>query len=333
MKIDWEPLRDIIRRNQRFVLSSHVRPDADALGSELALAMLLERLGKSVRIVNPSSIPDNLLFLDPSNRIMKIGKEISPEEVLETDVHIVLDTSAWVQLVDVGRAFRKTKAEKVVIDHHLSADDLGAVEFKDTDAEATGALIVRLADALDLEITPEMAMPIYCAIATDTGWFRFSSTTGETMRTIGRLIDLGAKPNLVYEQLYERNSLARVLLGARVLGGIQLDAEGRLAYIVVKQSDFDATSAKPVDTEDLVNETLKIAGTETAFIAIEQANQTVKVSFRSRTDLNVAEIAEEFGGGGHRQAAGAVLPGPLNKAVKQILTAMKSALNEDDKPS
>ncbi len=298
------------------------------LGSELALALLLEGLGKTVRIVNPSAIPDNLLFLDPTNRIMKIGKEISPEEVLETDVHIILDTSAWVQLVDVGRVLKKTKAAKVVIDHHVSSDDLGAVEFKDTEAEATGALIVRMADALDLELTREIAVPIYCAIATDTGWFRFSSTTGETMRTIGRLIDLGAKPHLVYEQLYERNSLARVLLAARVLAGIQLECDGRLAYIVVKQADFDATQAKPVDTEDLVNETLKIAGTQTAFIAIEQANQTVKVSFRSRTDLNVAQIAEEFGGGGHKQAAGAVLPGPLNKAVILVLDAMKKALDD-----
>lgn len=330
MNIDWEPLREIINANQRFVLSSHVRPDADALGSELGLAMLLERLGKTVRIVNPSAIPDNLMFLDPTNRIMKIGKDITPEEVLETDVHIVVDTSAWVQLVDVGRAYKKSKAKKVVIDHHVSSDDLDAVEFKDTEAEATGALIVRLADALEFAITPEMAMPIYCAIATDTGWFRFSSTTGETMRTIARLIDLGAKPNLIYEQLYERNSLARVLLAARVLAGTQLDCDGRLAYIVVKQSDFEATHAKPVDTEDLVNETLKIGGTETAFIAIEQANQSVKISFRSRTSLNVAQIAEEFGGGGHKQAAGAVLPGPLNKAVQQILIAMQTALNDND---
>lgn len=331
MNIDWEPLRDIIRHNQRFVLSSHVRPDADALGSELGMALLLERLGKSVRIVNPSGIPDNLLFLDPANRIMKIGKDITPEEILDTDVHVILDTSAWVQLVDVGRVLKKTKAKRVVIDHHVSSDDLGAVEFKDTQAEATGALIVRLADALGLELTPDMVMPLYCAIATDTGWFRFSSTTGETMRTIGRLIDLGAKPHLIYEQLYERNSLARMLLAARVLERIELECDGRLAYITVKQSDFDATNAKPVDTEDLVNEALKIEGTQAAFIAIEQVNKTVKVSFRSRTSLNVAEVAEQFGGGGHKQAAGAVLPGPLNKAVKLILTAMKSALNDEDR--
>ena len=326
MNIDWEPLREIIQHNQRFVLSSHVRPDADAVGSELALALLLERQGKSVRIVNPSALPDNLLFLDPTNRIMKIGKEITHEECLDADVHIILDTSAWVQLVDVGRVLKRTKAKRVVIDHHVSADKLGALEFKDAKAEATGALIVRLADALGFALTEEMLTPLFCAIATDTGWFRFSSTTGETMRTIGRLIDLGAKPHLIYEQLYERNSLARVLLAARVLAGIQLDAGGRLAYITVKESDFDATGAKPVDTEDLVNETLKVDGTQAAFIAIEQANKTVKVSFRSRTELNVAQIAEEFGGGGHKQAAGAILPGPLSRAVRQVLNAMKTAL-------
>jgi phosphoesterase RecJ-like protein len=328
MNIDWEPLRDIIHNNQRFVLSSHVRPDADALGSELGMAMLLDRLGKSVRIVNPSAIPDNLMFLDPAGRAMKIGKDITPEECLDADVHIVLDTSAWVQLVDVGKVLKKTKAKRVVIDHHMSADDLGALEFKDTDSEATGALVIRMADALDLKLTPEMVTPLFCAIATDTGWFRFSSTSGETMRTIGRLIDLGAKPHLIYEQLYERNSLARVLLAARVLAGIELECDGRLAYIIVKQSDFEATHAKPVDTENLINDTLKIEGTQAAFIAIEQINKSVKVSFRSRTDLNVAQIAEQFGGGGHKQAAGTVIPGPLNKAVKLVLSAMKTALND-----
>ncbi len=327
MNIDWQPLREIIDQNQRFVLSSHVRPDADALGSELGMAMLLEGLGKSVRIVNPSAIPDNLLFLDPTQRVMKIGKDISPKEVLDTDVHVILDTSAWVQLVDVGKVLKKTEAKRVVIDHHMSSDDLGAVVFKDTQAEATGAMIVRLAEALDLPLTPEMVLPLFCAIATDTGWFRFSSTTGETMRILGRLIDLGAKPHLIYEQLYERNSLARVQLTARVLAGIHLDCEGRLAYLTVKQSDFTATKAKPVDTEDLVNEALKIEGTQAAFIAIEQENQTVKVSFRSRTNLNVAQVAEQFGGGGHKQAAGAVLPGSLNKAVKLILAAMNTALD------
>lgn len=333
MKIDWEPLREIIESNQRFVLSSHVRPDADAIGSELAMAGILEELGKSVRIVNPSEIPGSLYFLDPTRRIKKLGDGITPEEIADTDVHIILDTSAWAQLLDVGKVLKKSTAKKVVIDHHFSSDDLGAIEFKDVEAEATGGLVFRMAESLGYEITPEIALPLFCAIATDTGWFRFSSTTGETMRTIGRLIDAGLKPNVIYSQLYEQYSIARIHLAGRVLDRVTLDADGKIGYTWVEQGDFAATNAAPVDTEDLVNECLRIAGTEAAFIAIEQQNKRIKVSLRSRTTLNVAAVAEKFGGGGHKQASGAILPGNLNSAIKEILSALKAALPQSPPPT
>jgi nanoRNase/pAp phosphatase (c-di-AMP/oligoRNAs hydrolase) len=171
MVIPWEPLRDVLMSNQRFILSSHVRPDADAIGSELGLAAILRTLGKEVRIVNPSAIPATLSFLDPDHKILKIGEDIKPEALLETDVHIVVDTSSWSQLQDVGQMMRRGTARRVVIDHHASSDDLGALEFKDTQAEATGVLILEMADALDLAIPPEVATPLFCAVATDTGWF------------------------------------------------------------------------------------------------------------------------------------------------------------------
>lgn len=326
MDIDWEPLRTIIEANQRFVLSSHVRPDADAIGSELGMAGVLESLGKSVRIVNPSAIPPSLGFLDPERRVLKIGDGITPQDIVDTDVHIILDTSAWVQLQDVGAALRQSSAVKVVIDHHVSSDDLGAIEFKDTQAEATGALVVRMAEALGLPLPPQTATPLYCAIATDTGWFRFSSTTGETLRTAGRLIDAGAQPHLIYQLLYEQYSLARVRLAGCALGRVTLECDGRLAYTWVEQSDLRANGAAPADTEDLVNEALRIAGTQVAFIAVEQPNKNIKVSFRSRTSLNVAAIAEHFGGGGHRQAAGATLTGPLPEARSRVIAAIKDVL-------
>ncbi|MCH8830744.1 MAG: bifunctional oligoribonuclease/PAP phosphatase NrnA, partial [Planctomycetes bacterium] len=302
MKINWEPLRPILENHQRFVLSSHVRPDADALGSELAVAALLNEMGKSVRIVNPSATPEHLLFLDPEKRVKKIGEGMSVEEAADTDVYIVLDTSAWVQLQDVGKALKRTSAQKVLIDHHVSSDDLGAAEFKDTTAEATGSLVFEMMRALKYTIPTAAATPLFAAIATDTGWFRFSSTRSETMRIAADLIDLGAKPNLIYELLYERCTLARLRLTGRVLARMEVANEGRVASIWVSQQDFIATGSRPVDTEDLVNECLRIAGTECAFIAIEQLNGRIKVSFRSRTNLNVAAVAEQFGGGGHKQA-------------------------------
>ena len=285
------------------------------------------QLGKSVRIVNVSPTPRRLAFLDTESLILQYGANATEAAVIDTDVHIVLDTSSWVQLSDVGRALKKSQAVKVVIDHHVSADDLGAVEFKDMEAEATGALICRMAKALGWPLTTPIAEALYCAIATDTGWFRFSSTSSATMRTVADLIDAGARPAPLYEKLYEQYTAGRVRLTGRVLSRVKLDCDGKLASTHVRYDDYAETQSEPADTEDLVNECLGIAGTHCAAIFIEQSNHQIKVSFRSRTDLDVAKVAEQFRGGGHKQAAGAILPGPLADAQAKVLTAMKAALN------
>ncbi len=327
MAIDWTDLKEILQNNQRFVLSSHVRPDADAIGSELGMAYLLRGMGKSVRIVNPSESPANLKFLDPEGEVLKIGDGISVEEICDTDVHIILDTSAWGQLPDVGNALKKSNAIKVVIDHHVSSDDLGAQEFKDTSNAATGMLVFDLAEKLGVEITPEMAVPLFCAIATDTGWYRFSLTTGDVYRAAGKLIDLGVQPHELYRQLYEQASLARIHLSGLALSRVTQDFAGRLAYTWVTVKDFNDTEARPADTENLVNECLKIEGAECAFIAVEQLNKTVKISFRSRSSVDVSAIAETFGGGGHRQASGATLNEDVESAKKKILAAFGEQLS------
>ena len=168
MAVDWTGFGEILQQNERFVLTSHVRPDADALGSELALAGMLESAGKQVLIANASASPANLRFLDPNDRVLQLGVSVTAEEVLANDVHIVLDTSAWTQLAKMGDVLKQTEAQRVVIDHHVSADDLDAIEFKDTTAEATGTLLYQLAKAQDLPIDKQTAEYLFCAIATDT---------------------------------------------------------------------------------------------------------------------------------------------------------------------
>ena len=326
MKLDWTPLQQLLDAHERFVITSHVRPDADAIGSEMGLASLLQQRGKQVRIINSSATPPHLRYLDPQGTICQLGPGNSLPEGFVPEVFIVVDTSAWAQLSDVGRVMREFTGPKVVIDHHQSADDLGAIELKDTTREATGSLIVELAEALGEPISPAAATALYSAIATDTGWFRFPAVTGETMRTIGRLVDAGASPSNIYRELYEQSTLARVHLAGRVLGRVKLEWDGVLAWTQVQSSDFEELGAQPSDTEDLVNECLRITGTRVAFIAIEQANRQVKISFRSRTSVDVAKVAEQFGGGGHRQAAGATLPGPLASAVEKALAALQQGL-------
>ena len=191
----------------------------------------------------------------------------------------------------------------MVIDHHVSEDDLGAELFKDGEAEATGRLVLEAGEALGVRFTPEIAQPLFAAIATDTGWFRFASTGAETFRAAARLLEAGAQPDRLFKDLYETESLARLRLTGRTLARTQTELGGRLIYTWVERGDFEATGALPSDTEDLINMTLTVGGTEVALILVE-TKSGFKVSFRSRCELDCSRIAEQFGGGGHRRAAG-----------------------------
>lgn len=324
--IDWQPLHRIIDANQRFVITSHVRPDADALGSELGLAMVLESLGKTARIINPSATPRHLAFLDPVGRARKLGDGVTAESACDADVHFVVDTSARGQLDILCPVLDRTPARKIVIDHHVCGDELGATEFRDVSASAAGILITELAESMEVKLTPEAATSLFAAIATDTGWFRFPNTDNRTLRTVARLVDRGARPHLVYRELYERSSLARLKLMSRVLDRVTVIADGRLAHTYVLLKDFKETGSHSSDTEDLVNEGLKIEGVMTSFILVEQPGGQVKASLRSRSHVDVAAVGREFGGGGHVQAAGATLPGPVATAQQRVIDALVRAL-------
>lgn len=326
MTINWPRFAEIIRAHHKFLLVSHIRPDCDALGSELGMAGVLEALGKSVRIVNGHPTPPNLAFIDPSKRIGVIGQTVQPSELDDIEVLMILDTSAWAQLGPMSDVIKTTKAKKIVVDHHLSEDDLGAEPFKNVQAEATGRLVVEAAEALGVSLTPEMAMPLFAAVATDTGWFRFGSASSGTYRTAAKLIDAGASPAAIFGSLYEQDTLGRVRLRGLILARFVVEEEGRLVHTYVLKEDFQQTGALPSDTEDVINMGLGIAGTQVAVILVEQATGGFKISFRSRSKVDCSKLAEQFAGGGHKAAAGAFLKGPLAEVQPTVLSAVKAAM-------
>jgi phosphoesterase RecJ-like protein len=326
MTIDWREFVQIVNAHSWFLLTSHVRPDCDALGSELALAQILESLGKETVIVNGQATPPNLQFIDRQRRIRVLRQDILAGELESSEVLIVLDTSSWVQLGPMADVVRHTPALKMVLDHHVSGDDLGAVDFKDTEAEATGRLVVEAADQLGVQLTTGMAMPLFAALATDTGWFRFASARANTLKLAARLIDAGASPTELYRDLYEQDTLGRVRLRGLILSRFCTELNGRLVHTYVRAEDYEATGALPSDTEDIVNLALTIAGTEVAVIVAEQYNRGSKVSFRSRCGLDCSKLAETFGGGGHKAAAGAFLDEPLKAAQAKVLDAVRAAM-------
>jgi bifunctional oligoribonuclease and PAP phosphatase NrnA len=326
MTIDWPRFAEIIRAHQRFLLVSHIRPDCDALGSELGMAAILEALGKSVRIVNGHPTPPNLAFIDPAKRIEVIGQTVQPADLAEIDVLMILDTSAWAQLGPMSDFIRAFPGKKIVVDHHVSEDDIGAEPFKDVSAEATGRLVVDAAEALGVRLTPEMATPLFAAVATDTGWFRFASASANTYRCAAKLIDAGASPAGIYAALYEQDTLGRMKLRGLILSRIQSEMEGRLAHTYVLKDDFTATKSLPSDTEDMVNFALAIAGTQVAVILVEQQTGGFKISFRSRSNVDCSALAERFGGGGHKAAAGAFMKGSLAEVQPVVLDAVREAM-------
>lgn len=326
MPINWSAFADIVHNNQSFLLTSHIRPDCDALGSELGMAGVLEALGKRVRIVNGQVTPPNLAFIDPSHRILTLGVDITADQLRDVQVMMVLDTSAWAQLGTMSEILQSTAARKLVIDHHVGEDDLGAELFKNPQAEATGRLVVEAADALGVDLTPQIASPLFAAVSTDTGWFRFGSAGASTYELAARMIRAGASPPKTYADLYERDSEGRVRLRGLILSRVHTDLGGRLVHTYALPTDYETVGALPSDTEDVINMALQVAGTEVAVILVGLPKGGFKLSFRSRCAVDCAALAAKFGGGGHKAAAGAFLDEPFESAQPKVLAAVRAAM-------
>ncbi len=323
MPIDWTAFADLVGRNDRFLLTTHVRPDADGLGSKLALAETLEAMGKHVQLVIASVFPKRYDFMDPQRRI----KRFSPpgDEYRDVQVAIVLDTGTWNQLGDFGPFLKDLSAAKVVIDHHVSQDPIADLQLVDTSAEATGRLVFEAINALQTPLSASAANYLFVALAMDTGWFRHKNTTPKTFALAEKLVASGAQPTASYDELFELNSLGRLKLMGLVLSRLQVVHDGRIAFTEVHRSDYEATGALPQDTEDLVNFARSVDGAQVGLILMEQPAGGIKVSFRSQS-ADVAKVAEQFGGGGHKLAAGAILDTTLDDAREKVLNAVSAQM-------
>ena len=330
MNVDWPRFCEVIKAAKNIILTSHIRPDCDALGSCLGMAGILESLGKQVRIVCGQPVPENLEFIDPEKRILCIGTDIQPGDLHDADLHMILDTSAWVQLGEMADVIRNSTCQKIIFDHHEGQDDIDAELFKNTSAEAVGRMCVEAAGHLGVPLTPAISTPLFCALATDTGWFRFNSVKDVTFETAAKLVQGGAVPAEIYGLLYEQETLGRVKLRGTVLARIETELEGRLAHTYILPADYESTGAKPSDTEDLINQALEIKGTVFAVIMVGQPDGGYKMSFRSRCGSAANEVAREFGGGGHKAAAGAFIDSNDFEAVrKQVLDHVRKVLEAE----
>jgi phosphoesterase RecJ-like protein len=303
--IDFKKITDIINSNQSFLITTHVNPDADAIGSEIAFHKLLNVLGKKSKIINHSSTPYNLKFLDAENVIKKFDETLHKTLFDTSDVLVALDFNRSDRMVSMQRTFSESKKLKICIDHHQDPETFVDFQFIDTTYAATGHILFDFIKRTEIvRLSKELAAPLYAAIMTDTGSFRFERTTAALHRIVAELLDTGVDPTEIYNQLYDESKLSKIKLLGKCLNSLKLISNNSIGYMILTQNDFSEFKALESDTENFVNFILSIEGVILGMLFIELKNG-FKVSFRSKGKIPANKLAGVFGGGGHTNAAGA----------------------------
>lgn len=302
-------------------LFSHVHPDGDCLGSMLALGLALEQLGKKVYLYNAGPIPENLKFLPGVDKILNLPSGELPETV-------VLIDCAEFDRIEMNGLSKEDFAGKMIfnIDHHISNDYFGAINWIDPQAAATGEMIYRLIKKLGIKINQDMAVNIYTAIITDTGRFSFSNTTPRSFKIAAELVKTGIDLVNINNILFEQKSIAQTRLLYKALSNLELLDKGTIALITLSKKDFEASGAEENLSEGLVNYARNIEKVEAAAILKEIDDSEIKVSFRSNAWLDVNQVAQKFGGGGHIRASGCTINLPLIEAKQNVILALEEAL-------
>ena len=324
--MNWETLRAFIDGNRDFLVTTHVRTDGDGLGSELALAGLIRAADKSVRIVNPSPVPPRYAFLDPDGLAQQYRAETAADLLRPDTAVLVVDTNAWSQLDCMADFIKAHSGPRMCIDHHVKQGNIGGELLVDPTAEATGVLVLEALEALGARIDEATARALFVAVATDTGWFRFSNVLPRTYEAAARLMRRGANPTELYARLYESNRPEALKLRARLLASLAMAEDGQVCHGMIAGNDFRETGAMRSETEDLVNVTLTIGGVELGLLFVELPDGTTKVSFRSRRQIDCNALARQVGGGGHVRASGASLAQPPHEARERVLQLVHEVL-------
>ena len=311
-------IRDRLLNGTRFLITSHARPDGDSLGSQLALAEALTRLGKEVRLVNADPPPARYAFL-PGAAAIEVADSVDDG----ADTVVVLECGA------LGRTEVSGLDDRFIlnIDHHTGNARYGAVDWLDESACACGELVFELIEVLGAELTPSIATNVYVAILTDTGSFRHANITARTFDICRRIADAGVDAAAVAARVFNNGSLGRLRLTGRLLDRMEFEGDGRIAVLAVDEALLRETGCEPDDLEGVVNLPLAAADVK-AVILLKQAGTALRVSLRSKDDIDVRRVAVSFGGGGHRNAAGLTIEDPTPGVRPRLVAGVAAAIAE-----
>ncbi len=319
----FHQIGEVLRNHQSFVLISHVRPDGDAIGSQLALGFSLIAAGKTVYLINEDGLPDNLAFMAGSERI-----ELPPAEPLDAQVAIALDTATKPRLGDAALHAASKAKIWLNIDHHKSNPAYGDLNLIDPTSPATGQILYQLIVALGLPLPAETRDAIYVAVSTDTGSFQYPSTTAKTYEMAADLIHRGLDVGTINSKTYDNYPYRRVELMRALLNTLELSPDGVVAHWELRDQVRVDLALMPEDSEGLIDIIRAIRGVQLAVFFEELVDGKIRISMRSKDRrLDVCQIAMEFGGGGHALAAGIRMTGPLEKAKRLVLEAVRRRID------
>jgi phosphoesterase RecJ-like protein len=313
-------LKKILRVNQRFIILSHVNPEPDTIGAALSFYHYLKALGKKVSVYNADGVPSFMRFMKHS----EIIKTSIPDR--NFDVAICVDAGSTDMLGEHFDALKKNIT--VNIDHHRTNTMYGDLNIVDPDSSAACELTYTLFERVGIPIDRTVAALLLAGIIYDTGSFRYRNTTCKTLKVAAELIKLGADIGGISEKLYENQSLGRLKLLKTVLDTLELSSNGRIASVELTKNMYEATRTTKEDSEGMIDYPKSISGVVVAVLFREVEDEKYKISLRSKNDVNVSDIAEEFGGGGHKNAAGCTMEGLLfdvkNKIFAKIVERLKN---------
>jgi len=319
-----EQIGDALKSHQSFILLSHVRPDADAIGSQIALGESLRAMGKTVYLVNEDGLPDNLEFLPGSEHIQS-----PPAEALDVEVAIALDTATKPRLGDHALHAASKAKLWINIDHHKSNPSYGDLNLIVPTSPATGEILYDLITALEMPLPDATRDSIYVAVSTDTGSFQYPSTTVHTYEMAADLIRRGVNVGEINAKTYDEQPYRRLELMRALLNTLERSEDGLVANWMMRDQvriDFDL---KPEDSEGLIDIIRGIRGVLVAAFFEELPDKKVRVSLRSKDKrFDVCQVALEFGGGGHSLAAGIRMPGPIEEAKAKVLESIHKQLKQ-----
>ncbi len=327
MNEQFSQLNSIFDSKQSFVITTHVNPDGDAIGSEVAIACFLKDKGKHVTIINQSETPEHLQFLTNIFPVQLYNAN-QDHHILKADCFLVVDTNSPKRFSAMAMTVQKSSAYKICIDHHLEEEPFADLYIVDTDVPATSELLYRIFHSVNPDsITKPIAEALYAGIMTDTGSFKFPKTDSETHIITADLLKRGVDPYTIYQHIFESGEINKLHLLGKALERIELHCNGKIAAMVLPHSIFNETQTKESDVENFTDYVLSIRNVVIGLVFIELGDG-VKISFRSKGDIAVNSLAKHFGGGGHKNASGARLKNiGLTETVATVISKTKEFLS------